>query len=57
VTLTLLFTVKVELDEDIELITEQGRIYVQVKTRSKLIIPSEISGALKRFDDLRNHRS
>lgn len=43
----------VELDEDIELITEQERIYVQVKTRSKPIIPSEISGALERFDDLR----
>lgn len=45
--------VMVELDEDIELITEQERIYVQVKTRSKPIIPSEISGALERFDDLR----
>jgi len=38
--------VMVELDEDIELITEQERIYVQVKTRSKPIIPNEISGAL-----------
>ncbi len=46
--------VMVELDEDIELITEQGRIYVQVKTRSRPIIPSDISGALERFDDLRN---
>ncbi|MCG9730055.1 SEC-C domain-containing protein [Shewanella sp. Isolate13] len=46
-------SIMVELDEDIELVTEQGRIYVQVKTRSKPIIPSEISGALERFKDLR----
>ena len=49
--------VMVELDEDIELITEQGRIYVQVKTRSKPIIPSDISGALKRFEDLRKEHT
>ncbi len=49
--------VMVEIDEDIELITQQGRIYVQVKTRSKPIIPSDISGALERFDDLRKEHS
>lgn len=49
--------VMVELDEDIELITEQGRIYVQVKTRSKPIIPSDISGALERFEDLRKEHT
>ena len=45
--------VMVERDEDIELITDKERIYIQVKTRSKLIIPSDISGALERFEDLR----
>ncbi len=49
--------VVVELDEDIELITEQGRIYVQVKTRSKPIIPSDISGALERFEGLRKRHT
>lgn len=49
--------VMVELDEDIELITEQERIYVQVKTRSKPIVPSNVSGALKRFDELRNQHA
>jgi hypothetical protein len=49
--------VLVELDEDIELITEQGRIYVQVKTRSKPIIPSDISGALERFEYLRKEHA
>lgn len=49
--------VLVELDEDIELITEQGRIYVQVKTRSKPIIPSDISGALERFLKLRQEHT
>jgi len=33
----------VELDEDIELNVEQERIYVQVKTRVKPIIPSDYS--------------
>lgn len=46
-------TVSVELDEDIELVTSHKRIYVQVKTRSKLIIPSDISGALLRFEEIR----
>ena len=45
--------IMVELDEDIELITDQGQFYIQVKTRSKPIIPSEISGALERFENLR----
>lgn len=31
--------VMVELDEDIELNSEEGKIYVQLKTRSKPIIP------------------
>ncbi|MFT6908032.1 MAG: hypothetical protein ACJAS1_004720 [Oleiphilaceae bacterium] len=50
-------SIMVELDEDIELVTEQERIYVQVKTRSKPIIPSEISGALERFEDLRKEHT
>ncbi|MDL2182594.1 ATP-binding protein [Pseudomonas sp. ChxA] len=49
--------VMVELDEDIELVTDQGRIYVQVKTRSKPIIPSDISSALERFENLRNEHA
>ena len=49
--------VMIELDEDIELITKQGRIYVQVKTRSKPIIPSNISGAIKRFENLRKEHA
>ncbi|KAA0696103.1 ATP-binding protein [Halopseudomonas laoshanensis] len=49
--------VMVELDEDIELSTEQERIYVQVKTRSKPIIPSDIAGALDRFDALRKEHA
>lgn len=46
-------TVSVELDEDIELATSHERIYVQVKTRSKPILPSDISGALLRFEEIR----
>ena len=41
--------VTVELDEDIELNSGQERIYVQVKTRLKPIILSDVSGALARF--------
>lgn len=47
----------VELDEDIELNAGQERIYVQVKTRLKPIIPSDVSGALARFADLRNEHT
>ncbi|MEZ9744149.1 dsDNA nuclease domain-containing protein [Vibrio splendidus] len=50
-------TVSVELDEDIELVTVHKRIYVQVKTRSKPIIPSDISGALERFEDIRKEHN
>lgn len=49
--------VTVELDEDIELNSGQERIYVQVKTRVKPIIPSDVSGALARFADLRNEHT
>jgi hypothetical protein len=35
----------VELDEDIELLSKKKRIYIQVKTRSKPIIHSDVSGA------------
>lgn len=45
--------VMVELDEDIELETEKGWVYVQVKTRSKPIIPSDVSDALERFYNFR----
>jgi tetratricopeptide (TPR) repeat protein len=45
-------SVTVERDEDIELAVD-GRIYVQVKTRIKPIIPSDIGGAIDRFDSLR----
>ncbi|KKY74710.1 SEC-C metal-binding domain-containing protein [Klebsiella michiganensis] len=50
-------SVTVELDEDIELNSGQGRIYVQVKTRLKPIIPSDVSGALARFEELRNEHT
>lgn len=49
--------VTVELDEDIELNSGEERIYVQVKTRVKPIIPSDVSGALARFADLRNEHT
>lgn len=45
--------VMVELDEDIEIDTPQGRIYVQVKTRSKPIMPCDIAGAIERFEQIR----
>lgn len=47
----------VERDDDIELITDQGRIYIQVKTRLKPIIPSDISGAITHFEGLRKVHS
>ncbi|MCG9561127.1 SEC-C domain-containing protein [Vibrio chagasii] len=50
-------TVSVELDEDIELTTSDKRIYVQVKTRSKPILPSDISSALLRFEQIRKEHA
>ncbi|EPF7601571.1 zinc chelation protein SecC [Vibrio vulnificus] len=50
-------TVSVELDEDIELATSYKRTYVQVKTRSKPIIPSDISDALQRFGEIREEHA
>ncbi|STH56146.1 dsDNA nuclease domain-containing protein [Escherichia coli] len=50
-------TVTVELDEDIELNSRQERIYVQVKTRLKPIIPSDVFDALARFAELRNEHT
>jgi hypothetical protein len=49
--------VLVELDEDIELTSEHERIYVQVKTRSNPIIPSDISSTLERFSELRKEHA
>ncbi len=46
-------SVMVERDEDIELDTPAGRTYIQVKTRSQPIMPSDIRSALERFDALR----
>ncbi|HGG1159472.1 TPA: SEC-C metal-binding domain-containing protein [Escherichia coli] len=50
-------SVTVELDEDIELKSKQERLYIQVKTRSKPIMPNDVSGALERFVKLRNEHT
>src|SRR6267154_1534269 len=47
----------VERDEDIELVTSEFRIYIQVKTRSRGLAKSDIDGALIRFDKLREEHS
>jgi hypothetical protein len=45
--------VLVERDEDVELRLSQVHIYIQVKTRSAALVPSDIEGALERFATLR----
>jgi hypothetical protein len=45
--------VLVELDEDIELTTDSRRVYMQVKTRSQPLMPGDASGALERFEQIR----
>lgn len=45
--------VLVELDEDVELSTASGRVYVQVKTRSRPLMPGDAAGALERFELIR----
>ncbi|MGY3960916.1 SEC-C metal-binding domain-containing protein [Aeromonas popoffii] len=49
--------VQIELDEDIELVAGGRHIYVQVKTRSNAIIPSDIDGALGRFELIRKEHN
>ena len=49
--------VRVERDEDVEFITEEENIYVQVKTRSARLMPCDIKGALDRFEELRKYSS
>ncbi len=49
--------VQIELDEDIELVAGGRHIYVQVKTRSNAIMPSDIDGVLERFELIRKEHS
>lgn len=47
-------SVVIELDEDVELLTDSGdRLYLQIKTRSSPLIASDIAGALERFERIR----
>jgi len=46
-------TVRVETDEDVEVVGQTGCHYVQVKTRSEPLVFSDIEGALLRFDTIR----
>lgn len=46
--------IKVELDEDIELQFPCLTVYIQVKTRNRPLVQSDIDGALERFATLRH---
>ena len=46
-------SIVVEQDEDVEIVLATRRIYVQVKTRSNTLAPSDIDDAMQRFDALR----
>jgi hypothetical protein len=50
-------TIRVELDEDIELQFPSLTVYVQVKTRNRPFIHSDIEGALERFATLRQEHT
>lgn len=43
----------VEFDEDIELAVGDAHWYIQVKTRLGAVVPSDLEGALERFDQIR----
>jgi hypothetical protein len=45
--------VRVERDEDLELVHSHEVIYAQIKTREALLAPSDIEGMLERFERLR----
>ncbi|HWR45071.1 dsDNA nuclease domain-containing protein [Sporomusa sp.] len=46
-------SIVVERDEDVEVVFDNKRIYIQVKTRSRPLKYSDIDGAIQRFDLLR----
>ncbi|MCG7551642.1 ATP-binding protein [Pseudoalteromonas sp. Of7M-16] len=46
-------SVKVELDEDIEIDADKN-LYIQVKTRNRKLIKSDIDGALSRFQEIQD---
>jgi len=48
---------RVEMDEDIELQFPSVTVYVQVKTRNRPLIQSDIKGALERFAALRHEHT
>lgn len=45
--------VVIERDEDVEIVLSNCRVYVQIKTRSNPLIPSDIDTAFERFEKLR----
>ncbi|VVO01191.1 ATP-binding protein [Pseudomonas fluorescens] len=47
----------IERDEDVEIVMNGCRVYVQVKTRSGSIIPSDVDSAFQRFDRLRTEHT
>lgn len=46
-------TVIVERDEDVELVTDDRHVYIQVKTRAETLQPNDIDSTLQRFDRIR----
>ncbi|MGB2882517.1 MAG: hypothetical protein WBC08_12225, partial [Rhodoferax sp.] len=49
--------IRVELDEDIELQFPSLTVYVQVKTRNRPLIRSDIEGVLERFATLQQEHA
>jgi tetratricopeptide (TPR) repeat protein len=47
----------VERDEDIEASTEDGSLYLQVKTRSEPLVPSDVTDVLARFEELQREHA
>lgn len=50
-------TVRVERDEDLEVAAEDRKLFVQIKTRSRPLAPSDIEGSLENFEAIRTHYS
>ncbi len=53
-----LIRLQVERDQDLELITSQHRLYIQVKTRNQNLTPTDVNKVLKDFANIRDsHKS
>lgn len=46
-------SIVIERDEDIEFVSDEARVYIQVKTRNRPLQPADIEGSIEQFQAIR----